>query len=114
MNRRACPGCTERYPLHNGRHVLPNHETVECHALPAARKLHHGGGYRSQSAFDCDAPMSDWRVLDRNCNYSAFSGRHYTPSNYSACKCMACGHVWRTKADYVAGLSDASKTERFK
>lgn len=63
---------------------------------------------------DCKAPATKWRVLDRHCNYSAFNGGRYTPSDYSACKCMACGSVWRTKADYVALLGDATAKERFK
>lgn len=76
------------------------------------QKRKHGGW--SGTSADCKAPMSDWRVMDRHCNYSAFNGGHYTPSQYSACKCLSCGHIWRTKADYVALLADASKTERFK
>ena len=67
----------------------------------------HGGMY------ECDAPKSEWRVLDRYCNYSAFNGGHRTPSEYSACKCLRCDHVWRTKADYVGSLADATAAERF-
>lgn len=45
-----------------------------------------------------------WRVLDYKCNYSKFNGRRYTPSDYSAVTCRACGAVWRTKAGYVEEL----------
>jgi hypothetical protein len=66
-----------------------------------------------RSTFDCRAPMECWRVIDRNCNYSSFNGRRYTPSDYSLCKCLECGALWRTKAKYVAyGLRDATPGER--
>jgi len=48
-----------------------------------------------------------WRVLQRRCNYSAFSGYHRTASDYSAVQCTACGVWWRTKAAYVHQLPDA-------
>lgn len=32
MNRRSCPACAERYPLHNGMHVLPGGAFVLCEA----------------------------------------------------------------------------------
>lgn len=60
---------------------------------------------------DCNAKIGEWRVLDRHCNYSAFNGNNYTPSLYSACKCMKCKAVWRTKADYVAQIADATPRE---
>ena len=47
-----------------------------------------------------------WFVLQRQCNYSAFSGYHYTPSDYSCVQCHACGMAWRTKASYVDNLKD--------
>lgn len=49
-----------------------------------------------------------WVVLQRKCNYSAFSGYHFTESDYSAVQCQApgCGRVWRTKAAYVDKLPD--------
>ena len=40
------------------------------------------------------------------CNYSAFNGYHYTPSDYSEVGCCACGDTWRTKAKWV----DAART----
>lgn len=43
----------------------------------------------------------NWVVLDYRCNYSAFNGYHYTPSDYSAVRCKSCGKWWRTKAAYV-------------
>lgn len=47
-----------------------------------------------------------WIVVDRCCNYSAFSGYHRTPSRYSLIQCLACGVYWRTKAKYVQLLPD--------
>lgn len=48
-------------------------------------------------------------VIDRQCNYSAFSGYHYTPSAYSRVACVECGTHWRTKAAYVRELPDADR-----
>jgi len=46
-----------------------------------------------------------WRVHARRCNYSAFNGYRYTPSDYSSVECIralgGCGAWWRTKAAYV-------------
>ena len=54
-----------------------------------------------------------WVVVDRRCNYSAFSGYHRTPSDYSAIRCTTCGGVWRTKAKYVDWLdNEESNTNR--
>jgi len=47
-----------------------------------------------------------WVVWMRRCNYSAFNGYHYTPSDYSAVKCRACGANWRTNAQFVDDLKD--------
>jgi hypothetical protein len=51
-----------------------------------------------------------WVVLQRKCNFSAFAGYHFTPSDYSAVQCQApgCNRVWRTKAAYVDKLPDKS------
>ncbi len=54
------------------------------------------------------ADQRNWIVLQRRCNYSAFSGYRYTPSDYSCIQCHACGMVWRTKADYVSILKDGN------
>jgi len=53
-----------------------------------------------------------WAVIQRKCNYSAFNGYRYTPSDYSAVKCFApgCGSVWRTKAAYVDELPDSRRS----
>lgn len=57
-----------------------------------------------------------WKVIDRNCNYSAFNGYRRTPSDYSSVICLAfswpqiCA-VWRTKANYVDTLPDATREE---
>lgn len=48
-----------------------------------------------------------WVVIARRCNYSAFNGCHYTPSDWSEIYCLTCGALGRTKAAYVAGLLDA-------
>jgi hypothetical protein len=48
MNRRACPGCAERYPfatrrLHNvavAFHCLPSGDTLRCEALPTVVAVH--------------------------------------------------------------------------
>lgn len=50
-----------------------------------------------------------WVVVHRRCNFSAFNGYHYTPSDYSLVLCMEpqCGLRWRTKAEYVDALPDA-------
>jgi hypothetical protein len=47
-----------------------------------------------------------WWVYQRNGNTSAFSGGHWTPSDYSGIRCEACGRRWRTKAAYVTALPD--------
>lgn len=56
-------------------------------------------GYSCQ----CSKPEKGkyWFILDYKCNYSAFNGYHYTPSDYSAMACAKCGSLWRTKANYV-------------
>lgn len=54
-------------------------------------------------------PLADrrWYVTARHCNYSAFNGYHYTPSDYSEVRCSCCRCSWRTKAQYVNRLRDA-------
>jgi hypothetical protein len=51
-------------------------------------------------------------VVDRNCNYSAFSGYRRTPSDYSLVLCLDCRWPWRTRAKYVDRLRDISESER--
>jgi hypothetical protein len=53
-----------------------------------------------------------WRVTARYCNYSAFSGYHWTPSNYSEVRCSECRNFWRTKAKYVSQLKNARWDEK--
>lgn len=50
-------------------------------------------------------------VVDRLCNYSAFNGYRWTPSDYSCVRCLTCGARWRTRAAYVADLPDATEAE---
>lgn len=45
-------------------------------------------------------------VVHRKCNYSAFNGYRYTPSDYSLVRCAGCGATWRTKAAYVDDAPD--------
>jgi hypothetical protein len=53
---------------------------------------------------------ASWIVVHRNCNFSAFNGYSYTPSDYSLVLCDpgrgGCGRRWRTKAAYVDDLPD--------
>lgn len=51
--------------------------------------------------------LRQWRVYDRNCHYSAFSGYRRTYSDYSTVGCDVCGRIGRTKARYVYVLKDA-------
>ena len=61
----------------------------------------------------CEKPdRRNWRVTQRNCNHSAFSGYHFTPSDYSAISCLLCHSSWRTKAGYVDSIPDISEGER--
>lgn len=43
-------------------------------------------------------------VVHLKCNYSAFNGYRYTPSEYSQVLCLDCRHTWRTKSDKVYEL----------
>lgn len=56
----------------------------------------------------CEKPRRAWVVTARRCNYSAFNGNRRTPSDYSEVRCTACRARWRTKADYVDRLPDAT------
>lgn len=51
-------------------------------------------------------PLDRVVVRTRWGNYSAFNGYHFTPSDYSAVYCGACGTPWRTKAAYVDDCPD--------
>ena len=46
----------------------------------------------------------NWEIVQYKCNYSAFNGYHYTPSNYSHIRCNTCQACGRTKANYVTTL----------
>jgi hypothetical protein len=61
---------------------------------------------QGNACVDRAAHRARWVVIDRQCNYSAFSGSRRTASDYSAVHCPVCGHIWRTKARYVGGLPD--------
>ena len=68
---------------------------------------HSHGGYNT-----CTSGRERWRVVDRNCNHSAFNGYRETYSAYSCVRCLDCGSYWRTKAAYVDKLPDAHGAER--
>ncbi|MCH3962660.1 MAG: hypothetical protein LKE46_00060 [Clostridium sp.] len=52
--------------------------------------------------------MKNWRVVVRNGNYSEFESPKgaFHPSKYSSVRCLKCGSIWRTKANYVNELED--------
>ena len=57
----------------------------------------------SRSSLRCPkCRRADTRVTVRMANYSKFNGSRYTPSDYSALRCLDCGHPWRSKAKAVA------------
>jgi hypothetical protein len=56
-------------------------------------------------------PARLWRVMQRYCNHSAFSGYRYVPSRYSCIFCLRCGACWRTTASFVAYLADNTEDE---
>lgn len=64
-------------------------------------------------SFRCHCPerrkpiaQRNWGISQRKCNYSAFSGYHYTPSDYSQVHCLSCLATGRTKAAFVDKLPD--------
>ena len=52
-----------------------------------------------------------WRVVMRTYHRSAFSGGRMTYSTRSLVRCLAYGHFWRTAAEYVESLTDATHEE---
>ena len=50
--------------------------------------------------------LHDHVVYARNHNNSAFSGYHYTPSDYSGIVCLQTWKPWRAKGQYVDRLPD--------
>ena len=70
-------------------------------------------------SFGCKCEVKDksnWRVVHRNCNYSAFEspkyGKHY--SDRSTVTCLKCGRTGRTKANYVSTLEDVDRNTYLK
>lgn len=59
----------------------------------------------------CPAKDHDHVVLQRNGNQSAFNGYRWTPSDYSSIRCLQTLAFWRTKANYVGALRDATDEE---
>src|SRR5262249_22524388 len=57
-------------------------------------------------------PPRLWRVLQREGNASAFNGYRWQPSDWSSVSCLRCGAVWRTKANYVQFLDNATEEDR--
>lgn len=41
------------------------------------------------------------RIVHHRHNHSAFSGYHWTASDYSQVVCLKCGTYWRTKAEWL-------------
>ncbi len=76
----------------------------------AGQAYHVNGSIRhmdTHSYRGCECAPEDrtaWCVLMYRCNYSAFNGRHHTPSDYSQIGCVKCRKRWRTKAAYVETL----------
>lgn len=56
-------------------------------------------------------PGPDWRVVHRECHYSAFGGGRYQPSKYSLLLCVECGAQWRTRMSYVEQVPDVEEGE---
>jgi hypothetical protein len=54
-----------------------------------------------------------WRVFQRHCNFSAFSGYHRMPSAYSGVFCLNCNGTWRTTARYVDDLPNGDLNDRY-
>jgi hypothetical protein len=72
---------------------------------PAARTMSGGPGCKHKPRRDHVV------VVTRNGNYSAFNGYAFTPSDYSAVRCLVCGCYWRTKAAWVTLCRDATREE---
>ena len=53
---------------------------------------------RAETARCSREDREDWVVTMYRGNRSAFSGYHFTPSEYSELRCKACGRRWRTRA----------------
>lgn len=62
-------------------------------------------------AGQCKSKPDRWRVRQRLCNHSAFSGYRETASAYSGLVCLDCLGVWRTNAKYVSQIRDVQKGE---
>lgn len=56
-----------------------------------------------------------WECWHYKCNFSAFNGYRYTPSDYSLVYCTVCRGLWRTKASWAGqipqGEGSAKKRE---
>jgi hypothetical protein len=57
----------------------------------------------------CFCRPKNVRVVDRDCNYSAFNGCRCTPSRYSGVLCGTCGHHWRAKGAWVDAAQDVPR-----
>jgi hypothetical protein len=55
---------------------------------------------------------SNWRVVARHSQQSAFGGYQKRWSPYSEIVCLSCLARWRTKAKYVKTLSNETNEER--
>lgn len=85
---------------------------MSTHFIPTkARPTQYGQSARELEANrKCKREhMTDWVVIQRNMNASAFNGYRPQYSDWSCLRCDSpgCGRVWRTKAAYVDNLPDA-------
>src|SRR6476660_3003376 len=84
--------------------VLPRES---CHAPLFFNEQLMGSGIACRCKGTKEERKKNWEILQFKCNYSAFNGNRYTPSDYSAIHCTCCGNVWRTTSDIVYSLPRA-------
>lgn len=76
----------------------------------------HNRVIRMSESFGCKCKVKDksnWRVMHRKHNHSAFEFPKYGfhPSAYSTVLCLKCKAIGQTKAKYVDELDDLKKGE---
>jgi hypothetical protein len=92
---------------------------TDWRTLPTREQIHDREMHKREHDRTVVPCMRDhrgtWVVIHRNCNFSAFSGYAYTPSDYSLVLCDpqlgGCGRRWRTKAKYVNDLPDQAREQ---
>ncbi len=78
--------------------------------LGATHRLGVSAGATMSGGAACRCEPRRLVVVQRNCNYSAFSGYRRTYSAYSLVRCTTCSTTWRTAAKYVDALPDEKPT----